>query len=164
MSKFVFHNPCQGKMTLAEVAKEIVYFVQKDSRSNYDLIIGTDSKTNGEAGKTDFVTAVVIHRIGKGGRYFWSKNVENKIKGLHQRIYQEVMLSIQIAQNLLKILGKKLNDNKIDYHLAIHIDAGENGKSREVIKEVVGMVRGNGFEAEIKPRAYAASNVADRYT
>jgi len=33
-----------------------------------------------------------------------------------------------------------------------------------MIKEVVGLIKGNGFEAKIKPEAYVASAVADRYT
>jgi len=32
-----------------------------------------------------------------------------------------------------------------------------------MIKEVIGLIRGNGFEPRIKPESFAASNVADRY-
>jgi predicted RNase H-related nuclease YkuK (DUF458 family) len=33
-----------------------------------------------------------------------------------------------------------------------------------MIKEVVGMVTGNGFKARTKPESYGASNVADKHT
>jgi len=33
-----------------------------------------------------------------------------------------------------------------------------------MIKEVTGLIRGNGFEAKIKPESFAASTVADRYS
>jgi len=33
-----------------------------------------------------------------------------------------------------------------------------------MIKEVVGMVRGSGYNAKTKPDAYGASAVADRHT
>lgn len=51
-----------------------------------------------------------------------------------------------------------------DLNIEIHLDIGRNGETRDLIKEVVGMVVGNGYEAKIKPSAYAASHVADRYT
>ena len=46
----------------------------------------------------------------------------------------------------------------------IHGYFGERGDTREMIKEVVGMVTGNGFVAKTKPEAYGASYVADKHT
>ena len=48
--------------------------------------------------------------------------------------------------------------------MEIHVDVGEHGDTREMIKDVVGMVTGNGFVAKTKPYAYAASYVADKHT
>ena len=45
----------------------------------------------------------------------------------------------------------------------IHADVGHNGDTREMIKEVVGLIRGNGFEPKIKPESFVASGVADKY-
>jgi predicted RNase H-related nuclease YkuK (DUF458 family) len=33
-----------------------------------------------------------------------------------------------------------------------------------MIKEVTGLIRGNGFEPKIKPESFVASTVADRYS
>lgn len=33
-----------------------------------------------------------------------------------------------------------------------------------MITEVVGMIRGSGYDVKIKPQSYGASKVADRYT
>jgi predicted RNase H-related nuclease YkuK (DUF458 family) len=33
-----------------------------------------------------------------------------------------------------------------------------------MIREVTGLIRGNGFEPKIKPESFAASTVADRYS
>jgi len=41
---------------------------------------------------------------------------------------------------------------------------GEVGPTREMIKEVVGMVTGSGFVAKTKPEAYGAAVVADKHT
>ena len=41
---------------------------------------------------------------------------------------------------------------------------GKNGDARDMINEIVGMIRGNGFECKTKPDAFGASKVADRHT
>ena len=43
----------------------------------YSITIGTDSELL--AGhKADFVTAIVVHRVGNGGRYFWRRIEDGK--------------------------------------------------------------------------------------
>jgi predicted RNase H-related nuclease YkuK (DUF458 family) len=44
------------------------------------------------------------------------------------------------------------------------VDIGEFGETREMIKEVVGMIIGNGYKVKMKPLAYGAFVVADRHT
>ena len=73
-------------------------------------------------------------------------------------------MSLEIAQDLLAQLKSSMKvSQELNYDFQIHIDVGQNGPTREMIKEVIGMVRGNGFRAKIKPDSYAASHVADRY-
>ena len=157
-----FLSPTQGRMQLTKVAKEISSYINQDSQRKYRLIVGTDS--NGDK-KADFVTAIIVCRVGRGGRYFWKKTNGNKIfHTLRDRIYQEVTLSLQTAQDILGELESSLKpDQQLDYDFQIHIDVGQRGPTREMIKEVVGMVRGNGFKAKIKPESFAASSVADKY-
>jgi len=50
------------------------------------------------------------------------------------------------------------------YNIQIHVDIGHNGETRVMINEVVGMIRGSGYEVKIKPYSYGASKVADKYT
>jgi predicted RNase H-related nuclease YkuK (DUF458 family) len=45
-----------------------------------------------------------------------------------------------------------------------HIDVGTKGKTKTLINEMVGMVRGSMFVPKIKPDSYCASSFADRYT
>lgn len=162
MEKDFFHSPTKGRLQLAEVIQEIANFIGQDDQSKYRLVVGTDSNGGRE---TDFVTAVIIYRIGHGGRYFWKRTNGHKVyHTIRDRIYQEVALSLQVAQDMLKKLESSLaGDNLPKYDFQIHIDVGQNGPTREMIREVVGMVRGNGFKAKIKPESYAASYVADRY-
>lgn len=163
MKKF-FISPSKGKMTIEEMVDELVAFMREEPDYFYKLIIGTDSKS----GKlnfnkpVDFVTAIVIHRKNKGGRYFWQKNKIEKIASLRDKIYTETLLSIQLAEKLVPDLTKRLNGER--YKLEIHIDVGDVGPTREMIKEVVGMVVGNGFIAKTKPESYGAFSVADKHT
>jgi len=158
----IYHNPSKGKMELIKVVKEITTFIGQGAQEEYELVVGTDS--NGTK-KTDFITAIIAYRKGKGGRYFWKRtNGHKTYHKLRDRIYEEVMISMQTAESLIKLLQTSLDKSNFpDYDLQIHIDVGHNGKTRDMIKEVVGMVRGNGFIAKIKPESYAASSVADRY-
>jgi len=161
-NKDIFCSPTQGRMKLTKIIKEISDFINQDSQDEYKLIVGTDS--NGGK-KTDFVTAIIVYRVGRGGRYFWKKTNGGKVyHTLRDRIHQEVTLSLGTAQDLIGKLGVSLkNISELNYDFQIHIDVGRKGPTREMIKEVVGMVRGNGFKAKIKPESYAASSVADKY-
>ncbi len=160
--KSTFLSPTKGRLSLGKVAREISDFINDDSGRKYQLIVGTDSDGCRQA---DFVTAIIVYRVGRGGRYFWQKRSEGKIyHTLRDRIHQEVALSLQSAQEILgqlELLFKK--GHQLNYDFQIHIDVGKNGPTRDMIKEVVGMVRGNGFKAMIKPESFAASNIADRY-
>ncbi|OGH30159.1 MAG: hypothetical protein A3F30_00705 [Candidatus Levybacteria bacterium RIFCSPHIGHO2_12_FULL_37_12] len=74
------------------------------------------------------------------------------------------MSSLNFASTFVPLLKKDLNGAMPDYNLEIHIDVGEHGDTRDMIKEVVGMVTGNGYVAKTKPEAYGASYVADKHT
>lgn len=159
-----FFNPTQGKLTTDQVVGALVEFMNEEPDYFYRLVVGTDSKSGQliKARSLPFVSAIVIHRKGKGGRYFWQKKTVDKIGSLRDKIYTETLLSIQLAEKLVPRLTKRLNGQR--YRLEIHIDVGDVGPTREMIKEVVGMVNGNGFTARTKPESYGASCVADKHT
>lgn len=160
-----FYNPTLGEMSFLAVLSEIKNYLEKEPDLRYSLVIGTDSqeKKNGKK-QIDFVTAIVVRRIGFGGRYFWHKQTLTSIKTLRDKIYTETMLSLNLAIEFVPKLKFALNGNNPSYDLEIHIDVGEKGDTREMIREVVGMVQGNGFKAKTKPEAYGASTIADRHT
>ena len=165
MAEEIFNSPTKGKLNLDQLVDEVASFMFADRKANYKLVIGSDSHTRQEDGikSIDFVIAVVIHRIGKGGRYFWSKEKRKMIVSLRDKIYAETMLSLDMAGKLIPKLKVEIAD-LAPYELEIHIDVGETGPTREMIKEVVGMVTGNGYVAKTKPESYGAYVVADRHT
>lgn len=158
-----FVSPSRGRLTVTGMVKEISDFVDEHPASYYNLIIGTDSqaKRNGKDPEIDFVTAVIIYRKGRGARYFWRKRKEDGIPRLRDKIYTETLMSLDLAQSLVPRIRKRISPAK--YDLEIHIDVGPLGPTREMIREVVGMVNGNGFVAKTKPDSWGASSVADKY-
>jgi predicted RNase H-related nuclease YkuK (DUF458 family) len=155
-----FLNSSLGtRVTVEELVGEIVAFMRSDETYRYKVTIGTDSELLA-AKNADFVTAIVVHRIGNGGRYFWRRFELGKFHTLRDRMIKEVLISLETAHGILTEL-KKLPLPDFDFE--IHADIGENGPTKAVIQEIVGMIRANNFEAKIKPYSYAATNVADRH-
>jgi len=160
----LFHSPSKGVLKVSEMISEVANFVDEDPGSFYRLVIGTDSQERRVSGSTevDYVTAIIIHRQGKGARYFWKKIRKNgKTPQLRDKIYSETLMSLDIAKEIVPQIRKKVSPAK--YDLEIHIDVGPLGPTREMIKEVVGMVTGNGFTAKTKPESWGASTVADKH-
>ncbi|MEK7149970.1 MAG: ribonuclease H-like YkuK family protein [Patescibacteria group bacterium] len=154
-----FNDVLGKKLTMKDVVSEIIGFMKADSLRQYKLIIGSDSQRL-EDKSADFVTAVVTHRVGNGGRYFWRRMSMGKFHTLRDRIIQEALFSIDTAKEILITL--KEFDTPV-FSFEIHVDVGENGPTKDIIQEVVGMIRANNFEVKTKPYSYAASKVADRH-
>lgn len=153
-------------LSFNDLANAIKKFIEEDSAALYTLTIGTDSESkieNGNKKILELISAIAIYRKGYGGKYFIRKIKSDDAKSLRDKIYREVLLSIEIAQTFIPVLKSQLNGLSNKYKLEIHIDVGERGATSEMIKEVVGMVTGNGFVPKTKPYSYAASNIADRH-
>ncbi|SRR3989344_1568618 len=157
----MYFNTSLGlKLNTRQVIAEIIRFMQEDDKRRYKIIIGTDSARD-EDNTADFVTAIIVHRVGNGGRYFWRRiDEETKFHTLRDRIINEVLLSLEVAKEVLVIL-KDFGASNFDFE--IHADVGENGETKTMIAEVVGMIRAYNFEARTKPESYGASKVADRH-
>ena len=155
-----FLNSSLGiRMTVDEVVRNIVDFMKVEPARHYRVTIGTDSELLREK-KADFVTAIVVHRVGNGGRYFWRRLELGKFHNLRDRIIKEVLISLEVAEKVLAAL-KQFPLPEFDFE--IHADIGENGPTKVMIQEVVAMIRASNFQVQTKPGSYAASNVADRH-
>jgi hypothetical protein len=159
-----FISPSKGILSIPQVIKEVVNFVQEEPGGFYRLVIGTDSQTRLVDGKSEisFVSAIVIHRMGKGARYFWKKEKIFRKPVLREKIYTETLMSLDLAERMVPLLRQAVSPAR--YDLEIHIDVGSLGPTREMIREVVGMVSGSGYVAKTKPESWGASSVADRHT
>jgi predicted RNase H-related nuclease YkuK (DUF458 family) len=138
--------------------RDILAYINEHPDDTYKMIVGTDSQ---ERRDVYYVTAVVILREGKGGRFYYTKERQKGKISMKQRIFLETARSLEVASRLA---GKFMAVGKTDFNIEIHLDVGQQGKTKEIIREVVGMVTGSGFDARIKPDSYGASKVADKFT
>lgn len=154
----IFENPRGRKFDLDQIVEYIREKFKKHPYEIFKIIIGTDSQKKSKS--INFISVIVVYRLGKGGTYFIYRERLNNNIGLKQKIYKEAHMSLEIAQ---KIRGKLtiLKENEI---LELHVDIGEQGQTREYIKELVKYIEGEGFQTSIKPQSFAASKVADRHT
>jgi uncharacterized protein len=144
--------------SIDEVIQEIINFIKQDEDMEYRLIVGSDSLHRTK--KTTFSTAIVIHRVGKAARFWYTKyTIENYPRAIVPRIMKEVGDSIEIISYLQ-------NSDVYQYveedNWQVDIDCGNNGQSEKVIKEALSYVKAMGFNGEIKPNACVGSHVADR--
>jgi len=165
-SEGYFYNPSRGNLKINQVIEEVLHYINNKPEKFYDVIVGCDSSSGEEP---NFPLAIVVLRVGEGGRFFLKKVKyphSRKFYNFHQRILEEVLLSCDLALFLRENLKKEIKKLPVlpNYQFRyVHADIGENGATKDMIKEVTGLIRGNGFEPKIKPESFVASTVADRY-
>ncbi len=162
-----FRSPTHGQLDFDRVLEKLLEYVGTEPGLEYELIIGTDSMPAFNA-TADFVSAIVVHRKNRGGIYFWSKRTETELHTLRQRIFQEALFSLKLAEQLIEELKQRDfsagGGSAFGGNLTIHVDVGPNGETKKLMQEIVGMIVGNGFAVKTKPESYGASSVADRHT
>lgn len=156
-----FYSQSRGLISMEEMLKEVMKFVRSQPERFYKIIVGTDSETSNPV---SLVTAVTVWRVGNGAIHFWTKAEEKNFHSLRERITQETINSITLAQELRSRLQELLGDEFFWDGNEVHVDIGENGPSRELIDMIKGMVKGYNFTPVIKPYSFGASVVADRHT
>lgn len=137
------------------------HFEDRLSTKKYSkIIIGTDSQVH--RSNVNFVTVIILDTNNLGAQFVYNKIVLKKKEfiSLNERLLKEVEFSIDVAYKLLDQF------NKWNIPISIHADVNpnENFASQKVIKQVVGWIEGSGFECHVKPEAFAASCVADKFT
>ncbi|KGX87063.1 ribonuclease H-like YkuK family protein [Pontibacillus litoralis] len=165
-----FYNQSEHHMTMEDVRNQIRTFVQQDPAASYRLSIGTDSHVHRVY--TRFITAIHIHRIGKGA---WgclrNHTVRRPVQSLREKISTETWLSQEIAFYFtpdyleeLACIIQPFEEKGASFTFEIHLDIGHKGITRHLITEMTQRTRQMGIEVKIKPDAYAASSYANRYT
>lgn len=157
----LFKNSKHEEVSLNDVIERIKNFYSSSPHGEYRLSVGTDSMTHED---TKFVMAIVLHNVGKGGIYFYKIFHHARITNLHDKLYKETQLSLDAAEMLIGEL-LEIEENIFDkMRMSIHLDIGENGPTKSLIRELEGWVTAMGYDYAIKPDSYAASTIADLYS
>lgn len=120
------------------------------------VCIGTDSQVKGE--RTEFATAIVFLREGRGGFIFLNKYSSYKQFSIRERMIKEVADSIEVAYELCPIF------DKYDVEMEVHADINTDPqfKSNVALKEAMGYILGMGYTFRAKPEAFASSYCANK--
>lgn len=149
------------EITVAEMIDRLYDEIENNPEDEFRLSIGTDSMTYRD---TFFVVAIVLHRVGKGGTFFYKRMQHEAMKTLRDKLYTETEISVDATDMIVSELLER-NENICNrIKLSIHLDIGENGPTKVLIPELEGWVMALGYEYAIKPNSYAASTIANIYS
>lgn len=159
----LFTNTNGQKFTFNQMVDAIRKWTSEYWDSDFSYVVATDSQVHKIRRKpiwyTVYVSVVMAHREGKGGKlWILKEKVDGKIDIL-KRLMKETEMSIELMS---KISESKLKD-RLD-KFSVHIDVGHEGKSKSIVDACLGWVIGMGFNAEIKPESIGAYTVADHYS
>lgn len=151
---------------IEQVIQKIADYIEKDPVNKYEFTVGTDSQN---FDKTKIVEVIAVHRVGKGGIFFYNIEFINRIQNLRQKITEETQRSLTIADGLLEkleleLIERNIDIDDLDIEFQIHCDIGHEGKSKTLIREITNWVTSLGYVCLIKPDSYAASGIANKYS
>jgi predicted RNase H-related nuclease YkuK (DUF458 family) len=129
---------------------------EKETGNHLKVCIGTDSQVNGW--ETEFATAIVFIRKGKGGFMYISNEINLQKMSIKQRMLVEVAKSIEVAYALCKIFT--LHNVAMEVHA--DINTNPSFKSNGALKDAMGYIMGMGFSFRAKPDAFASSSCANK--
>ena len=160
----MFNSQTYGNLELYQIPEKLLdyYNKTKNFNSQYNIIIGTDSQNFDQ---TKIVSVIVITCEGHGGIFFYEITMHKRIEDVRSKLYKETDLSLNLANNLLEMLdNKQYEELYLKCNFAIHVDAGhsDNGKTKQLIPELIGWIKASGFDCSVKPDSFAASSVADK--
>lgn len=147
-------------MTLEQVVDDLLTEVSLHPDDQYRLMIGSDSQPKANRQAVKFVSAIILHRVGKGARYYVHRELVSHMYSLRQRMFTEASYSLQLGGMLseaLRVRGRQ-------WRMELHLDIGNKGATKPLIREIVSWIQSSGYDARIKPDSFGASKVADRYT
>lgn len=144
------------KLNLTEIQEAI-----RISSPSTAIYVGCDSKCFSVRGTKHvaFATAVVLHYDqSRGAKLYKGIEIQRDYGSIRQRLMNEVYLAGGVAVELADFVGER----PFEVHLDINPD--KRYKSSMCVKEATGYILGTmGFHPKLKPDAFIASAVSDRY-
>ena len=145
-----------GELLTLPILDEVKLKMIEEQDNKLKVCIGTDSQVKGTI--TEFATAIVFIREGKGGFIFHNEYQTSRKMSIKERMIQEVSDSIQVAYDICPILD--------EYNIGLEVHADINTdpqfKSNVALKEAMGYILGMGYTFKAKPEAFASSYCANK--
>lgn len=116
--------------------------------------VGSDSHYIG--GEWIFATVVCAYRDGRGGNFFYRRRrlPKSSFRSLYERLMQEVSYSLEAAEEVKSSFSREPS---------IHLDINwANTATAKLMPQLTSYVRAMGYEAKVKPDAWASSSIADK--
>ena len=160
----MYKSATYGNLKLNQVPEKILDYFNRMKHFDvpFKMTVGTDSQT---FDTLKLVNVIAVTCEGHGGIFFYEITRLPRTNDVRQKLTTETNESLQVMMTLTEILEEdQYSELRKALSVAIHIDAGwnPNGKTKELIPELVGWIRACGYDAEVKPEAYVASTIADR--
>jgi predicted RNase H-related nuclease YkuK (DUF458 family) len=152
-------TPSRGEFTFDGLENSIRQHIKEHPNDKFEVVVGTDSQAIPSIKSIRFVNTIIVRRMGKGAIFYIRKEyLPNMV--LRQKIWQEVMQSYEIINELKDRLADILPKESF----IPHVDVGEKGETRTLIREVTGIFLSEGYDVKYKPDSYGSSSVADKYS
>lgn len=160
-------SPTYGHLPFEKMVEILKKNIISNSDCDHEIIVGSDSQSHGSQknGVTKYVLVVALHNVGHGGIFFYYTWKDTIAHNIRQKLTTETRMSLLCANKLLDAFDSLSVQDNFDYtqiHFSIHVDAGYDGKSKELIPELVGWIHNEGWDCETKPDSFVASTIADR--
>ena len=124
---------------------------------SYEIHVGCDSHKIGNQYIFAVVIAGYMHR--RGGTFFFhrKKSKDIQLSNMKIRLMKEVELALEIAQQIEEYFPKR--------KITVHLDLNPKPEfaSYRVLSNAVSWVRSCGYNALVKPDAWASSSLADSF-
>lgn len=143
--------------------EEVKEFIKAQSATT-KIYLGADSERINVRGVwyADYTLAVVVHIDGNHGCKIFGdvqreRDFDQKVSKPALRLMQEVYKVSDLFHELSDVLE--------DRHVEVHLDINPNLRygSSCVVNQAIGYIKGTcNIDAQVKPRAFAASYAADR--
>lgn len=156
-------SPTHGEVSMQTIASIIAQKTVQAEPGEFELVIGTDSQN---FDKTKIVVVISLYHVGHGGIFFYDIQHVHRINNVGQKLLFETRLSLECVTALVAEFEALKQSGAYDYEkhltLAIHVNAGENGPSRQVIPQVVSWIASCGYQAVVKRDSFAACSIANK--
>lgn len=159
----MYNSETYGRLELKQIPEKVNEYFQKMKQYGepIHIVVGTDSQN---FDKTKLVSVVAVYCEHHGGIYFYEISRIEKIMDVRRKLHVETGESLKIAEEIVSQIQDNYEELFLNTTFSIHVDAGmnPNGKTKDLIPELVGWIKSCGYDAETKPYSWVASTVADR--